>query len=72
MKKRDDRFENLNLFVSQCIYSDSSRQAEFKYNHLDPRKSFLRHAHYNKQVRYKEAKAVAYTFLVMDMTLSMP
>ena len=72
MKMKNDRFENPNQIASQCIHSDSSRQAEFKYNHLDPRKSFLRHAHYHKQVEYKEANAVAYMFLVMDMTLSMP
>ena len=32
----------LNLFASQCIYSDSSRQAELKYIYLDPQKRFFK------------------------------
>ena len=69
MKKKNNWFENLNLFVSECIYSDSSRQAVF--NHLDLQKSFLKHANYHKQVKYKGKNALACMLLVMDMTFSM-
>ena len=42
MKKKKIRFEKIDLFASQCTYSDSSRQAELKYIYPDQRKSFLR------------------------------
>ena len=70
--------KKIDLFASQCTFSDSSRQAELKYIIPDQRKSFLRRVkvviktcHYHKQVKYEARTSVACMFLVMDMNFSM-
>ena len=73
MKKK-----KIDLFESQCTFSNSSPQAELKYIIPDQRKSFhqrvqllLRHVHYHKQVKYVARTSVACMILVKDMTFSM-
>ena len=68
----------IDLFATQCTFSDSSRQAELKYIIPDQRKSFLRRVkvviktcHYHKQVKYEARTSVACMILVMDMNFSM-
>ena len=41
-EEKNFALKKIDLFASQCTYSDSSRQAELKYIYPDQRKSFLR------------------------------